>query len=201
MIRDISIDLETLSLRPNAMILQIGTVIFDPTKVQSYKEIFSSSPSLSLRVAQQGQVENYGRHRCPQTEAWWASQDVKTIASVYGTPDADLPEALNLLSLWIKRYSEIYTIGNMWIKGSKDAVWLEDAYDALNMKFPLHYRTVRCVRSVGDIVGVPQPVVPNAAPHNALSDALVQAMRVQSINNKIERWKANEHSIHVSKAA
>ncbi len=45
-----SIDFETMSLRPNALLLSVGVVVFDPNKVQTYNELYSGSPDVGTRL-------------------------------------------------------------------------------------------------------------------------------------------------------
>lgn len=192
-----SIDFETMSLRPNALLLSVGVVVFDPNKVQTYNELYSGSPTLELVFDQTHQVEKYGRHLCPDTAEWWDRQDSTARGKIFEAPMRyEFAHGMRILREWIAAFAECNDATDLWVKGAiADGVWFEDAMRAVGLKSPIHYRKIKCLRVRADDTGIPCPVVPQALPHNALSDALVQAMWVQRTQWKINQWRAYEGTL------
>ena len=62
------LDLETLSVEPDAVVMTLGAVKFDPyTDNEPYAPLY-------LRCDVEEQSEQYGRRIDDDTIAWWASQ-------------------------------------------------------------------------------------------------------------------------------
>ena len=70
---DVMIDLETLSTRPNAIILTIGAVRFDRNGPQKPLEELDT---FYRRIQMQTCIE-VGLHHCKETTKWWLSQDTE----------------------------------------------------------------------------------------------------------------------------
>lgn len=123
----VMIDLETLSLRPRAHILEIAAVPFDKERV--YTELsFQSFVGQSQR----------GRHICPETLVWWLTDDMdrgvgmrarqRMAAGLRGAPD--LADVLQGLANWFERtFNTERPLDGVWAHGaSGDLAWLRDAY-------------------------------------------------------------------------
>lgn len=197
MSRAFSIDFETMSLEPNAVLLSVGVVVFDTNKVQTYNEIFSESPTLELVFDQKGQVEKFGRHSCPDTADWWGKQSLIARNKIFeATVKHEFAHGMKILREWVAAYVDCQGVTDLWVKGAiADGVWFESGMRAAGLKSPIHYRKIKCLRVRADDTGIPCPVVPQALPHNALSDALVQAMWVQRTQRKINQWRAYENTL------
>ena len=187
MSRVLSLDLETLSLDPRAAILQIGAVLFDKSKTETYRQMYEN-PTFCVTVDWQGQ-EAIGRHICPLTTEWWNQQDDHLRHRLFDNPDMNFHEAINLFNAWLIAIVEKEGVDECWVKGNRDGIWIETAFETCGLKFPIKYRGVKCVRTAGTTVGASAPDVQNAQPHHALSDALVQAMWVQQITQRIDGWR------------
>lgn len=186
-----SLDFETLSLRPNAMLLSVGVVLFDPDKVQTYEELRNTSPTFEFVFDPAWQVEKYGRHACLETADWWAKQSPLAYIPIFNAKHKlEFKLGMKCLHDWIKGYSELDGAKDLWVKGATaDGVWFEDSMRAAELESPIHYRNIKCLRVRAADTDVACPVVPSAIPHNALSDALVQAMWVQRTQQKINKWR------------
>lgn len=191
MTKAFSLDMETLSLEDNPLILSIGVVLFDTDKVQSYKELYNDSPTLHLHLFQKDQVERYGRHKCQETANWWANQTERAQQSVFSAQNSqEFSVAIQALRYWLGGYMTQTGASQLWSYGSaSDAVWIKSAFKAINEPFPFHYRNIRCLRTWAAELGVGCPVSPLSIKHNALCDALIQAMWVQQCNKKVSNWR------------
>ena len=92
----LAIDLETLSLKPNAHILSIGAVFFCPRTYQL-------GPKFHIVI--DPNTEQEGAHISASTVDWWFSQIVsrgETAFSQGAHGNMDLASALQLLVEWVK---------------------------------------------------------------------------------------------------
>lgn len=185
----LSLDLETMSLKPNAMILQIGAVVFDTDKIQSYKDIHATSTTFDLVLDQADQQKKFGRHFCHETANWWLKQDALAQEMLFGAPCVSFDVAIQSFDTWVRAQAIKHGIRDVWVKGNRDGVWIEDAFEAAGYKFPIHYRGFKCIRTLASAVGTFSETPPGAVAHNALSDALVQAMLVQRTLSKLSQWR------------
>jgi len=188
MSKAVSLDLESLSLNPNAIILQIGAVVFEQEETNLFEELKFRNPIIDIAVSQDEQVSKFGRHYCSETAAWWEKQGLAK-DMLFTRPGIMLDEAIGEFDFWLKNQMHQHGVDTLWVKGNRDSIWIEGAYEAVGMKFPIHYRNLICARSVGKTLGITCLGSPSAVPHDALSDAIVQAMWVQKIHSEINKWK------------
>jgi DNA polymerase III epsilon subunit-like protein len=164
------VDLETLGTDPRAVILSIGAVRFTETEIVS---------KLYLELDIQDQLDHGTRKISPQTLAWWVDQgdDAKRVFSD-GPHKHSLAVGLYDLGLFIG--SDQDTV-NVWSNGAAfDVPILETAYNDVQGGIPWRFYNVRCYRTVKAMYpGVPKPQIGTA--HNALDDALSQALHLQAI--------------------
>lgn len=188
--RVLSLDMETLSLDPRATIIQIGAVIFDRDGRDSFKSMHNSNPTFNVVVDWMGQQE-FGRHLDKDTVQWWNEQNPKMADRLMNRPDMSYQKAVEQFDAWLRAYVEHRGIDECWVKGNRDGLWIETAFESLGLKFPIMYRNIKCIRSVATTLNVPFPIVPNATPHNALSDAIVQAIWVQDTFRYLDELKSS----------
>lgn len=187
-----SIDCETLSLDPRAVIIQIGAVVFDKLGQNDYGSLNHRDVQFVRYTTTHAQEALFGRHLCRETVAWWRENAPDAFGHIMSSADSALHEALIELDHWIAEKVPDFDKREVWFRGNRDAVWLETAYETLGIKFPFHYRKIKCIRSVAAEVGIDAPNVPNSIKHNALSDAMTQAMHVQMVSRKLNQWRAYE---------
>ena len=167
---NIMLDLETLSTRPNAAIVQIGLYPFDPTMPtwEGDTQLINVEPQ---------SVIDAGFHVDWKTLLWWMDHPdaMKTLAS----PGAGWPikDALVMVANYLNRfpYAEIWGNGAAF-----DPPVLENAFHRMGLDVPWSYRNVRCMRTLKAL----WPSVPRVEPelaHNALSDAKAQAKWVTKV--------------------
>lgn len=162
----VMLDLETLSTSPNAAILQIGMCRFDADNVWDQERICVDLQSLLSR--------NFTVDGA--TVCWWMGQSDAARSSVFsgGMP---IESALGKFRAW---WNAAGVAGQkVWSHGASfDVPIMDSAHRRLGTKVPWDYRDVRDTRTLfelaGGVVG-PKPEVP----HDAMHDAVAQAVRVQ----------------------
>lgn len=175
MLSDIMIDLETLATSPNAAVLTIGAVKFDPfgddinePNCEKFyiKVDLDSCDELSLEVND-------------DTIAWWAQQEQAAQDEAF-SPEGrvHIREAFNQL------YKFCWGAKRVWSHGASfDTVICENIFRKLNKAVPWKFWEVRCTRTLFDI-GI-DPQRPPVLKHHALEDAWNQAVGVQHVFQKL----------------
>lgn len=140
------IDLETLSTRADAAIIQIAALAFDP----------ASGPLDAFNVFV---LDFAGRHVDPNTVAWWLQRGVvaQHIGDGMGA-GSPLDAALRELAAWFVGPGEV---SGVWSHGATfDLPILEHAYAQHSIRVPWHYRTPRDTRTVYALTPGGMPDVP-----------------------------------------
>lgn len=161
---DFMLDLETLGTKPDAAIVQIGLVGFNPATGET-----SPASRLKLRSHPKSSVDY-------DTVAWWMNQSEEARQSVFPIDMVMEPEvALSRLDKAFEEWgAESFRI---WSKPSSfDVVLLESLYRACDKEAPWKHWNTRCLRTLIDAAELPydQQEVPEVA-HDAGEDALAQA--------------------------
>jgi DNA polymerase III epsilon subunit-like protein len=173
MAKHLMVDLETLATTPNAAILTIGAVTFDPNSNQIYNEFYRRVELESLD-ALDTYIDN-------STLEWWGKQD-KAAQDEAFDPEGREP-IQNVLGDFYK-----FCMGSnrFWSHGAAfDIVILEYYFRKINKSFPWNFWDVRDTRTLFDL-GL-DPEMPQANKHNALEDARRQAIGVQNMFKKLGR--------------
>lgn len=172
---DISIDLETLSTRPNAAILSIGAVQFDRDTGKIGKTFY-------VEVDMDDAIKH--GHVSGSTLRWWMAQSdaAKSVFkdAPHDEPRGNLHAALCRLKAFILSCTDD---ARVWGNGpTADITWLDNAFASAGagMDQPWKFWNIRCVRTTVDDSGIDRQNVPKAdgPAHNALVDALWQAYAV-----------------------
>ncbi|MFV1943451.1 3'-5' exonuclease [Pseudomonas luteola] len=171
----VSFDLETLSLRSDAVILSIGAVAFlekaDNT-LDFYRECKTAS-QMGLR------------HIDPNTLAWWEGQSEAARRTLEHCKLPECPrlgEALVALRDWLNTLS---TQGELFVWGngsSFDVAILEHAYRQWDMQVPWKFYNVRDMRTIKDLYERkfgPLVMSRTGTHHNALDDAAYQGKGIK----------------------
>ena len=167
---DVMLDLETLSTKPNAVILSMGAVKFDP-----YTSFIDVDEGMDVKVDVDGQTA-IGRDVQEETLNWWSTQPPEVQEAALGESDR-LP-----LADFIKRINK-FLVGadQIWCQGPAfDIVILEDLYRQLGIPTPWQFWQIRDSRTLFGVHGDPRDKNRQGA-HNALMDCCYQAMGVQEI--------------------
>ncbi len=164
------IDLETLATTPDAVILQIAAVKFDPFDDYLTRGVgLADLQTLDIMVDVDSQPD---RNVNPETLDWWAQQDPQVQERIF-SPDnrVAFKDALMTLHRFVWNSS-----GRIWCQGTSfDISILEHAYRAIDHPYPWRYWQARDGRTLLDLVAVNLPV----ATHDAVADCYRQATGVQ----------------------
>ena len=167
------IDLETLSTNPNAVILTVGGVKFDPhTNMKPYHDMY-------FRVDVDSQTMQ-GRHVMDDTLDWWAKQSEDVREEALG--DKDRIDLDNMIKT-INKFS--VGVDVFWCQGPLfDYAILQNLYTQLGHPVPWQYWQIRDSRTLFNLV----PRDKNekrVGLHNELSDCILQAKKVQKIYRQL----------------
>ena len=167
--KHLMIDLETLSIRPNAAVLSIGAVAFDLQTGQLGREFCRNVDLDSAMKA--GLVVD------ADTMAWWMKQSEAARASLF-TNGSPLSRVLMALEDFVREHPD----AEVWCNGASfDFPILKSAFAAFGQQLPWHFRYERDMRTIlalaRDLTGYVKPEHKGVA-HSALDDAKHQAQVV-----------------------
>lgn len=170
---DVMLDLETLSTRPESVILTLGAVKFDP-----WGDDVDAESGLYLRVNVDEQLE-LGRHVQEETIDWWGKQSAEVREEALGETDR---VGLDDMTKQLNRF--LVGVNNIWCQGPAfDIVILENLYRQLIKPTPWQFWQIRDSRTLFGVHGDPREKDRKAA-HNALMDCYYQAIGVQEVYRK-----------------
>ena len=167
------IDLETLSTNPNATILTVGGVKFDPYT------LIEPSQGMYFRVDVDSQTA-MGRDVMQETLDWWGTQDKEIMEEALGDNDRiSISEMLKTINKWCVGVDVFWSQGPLF-----DYAILQDFYAQMKTPVPWNYWQIRDSRTLFSLV----PRDPNekrTGLHNALEDCYFQAKKVQKIYKQL----------------
>ena len=168
------LDLETLSTRPDSVVVTMGAVKFDPFGAE-----VDTDRGFYVRVDVDEQLQ-LGRHVLDSTVEWWETQpeDVREEALGEGGR-ISLAEFTHQLNKFLVGADAIWCQGPAF-----DIVILENLYRQLNTPIPWNYWQVRDSRTLFQVHGDPRAKERKGA-HNALIDCYYQARGVQDIYKQV----------------
>ena len=170
---DVMLDLETMGNRPNAAIIQIGAVKFNP-ETRQITDRFYSRVDLDSSVAA-------GLTMDPSTIIWWMQQSDDARRELSGSKMPSLNEALTGFARWMAKDPADKGHEHVWGNGATfDNVILTSAYRALKMERPWSYKGDRCYRTLRSLF----PNVPfrnHGTVHRADHDAEAQALHLMDL--------------------
>jgi len=170
----IMLDLETLDVTPEAVILTLGAVKFDPYNVD---EDPHTPFYIRFNVDEQTAL---GRTIDPSTLDWWAKQPAEVFEEAMSEEDrVGLDDATIQLNKYVANATKIWAQGPLF-----DIAMLESLYKMIGKPCPWSYYNVRDSRTVFDM-GDDSLKKDNKTAHNALADAYAQATAVQSIYRQL----------------
>ena len=170
---DISFDLETLGIGPEALVLSIGAIRFDRKTGQLGPEFYRLIHLNGLGAS--GVID-------ASTVVWWMGQNAQAQADIFGKdrPRHSLPEALKDFRLFCEG-AETY-----WQRGDKDAEWLGNAYKRCGVEAPWKFWQLRDQRTVSVEFGHLVAKAERGTAHNALADAKAQAIELIDIYSVLQ---------------
>lgn len=165
------VDMETMAVTPDAVVLTLGAVHFDPLTD-------GITDSIYFRLSIDDQ-EALGRSIDPNTLEWWSRQDPVIMEEAFSSEDRiPLTEAMD------RFHKFAWGCDRFWSHGAKfDLVMIENILRQLDKPLPWNYWQLRDTRTLFDIGFDPE--MPKGGKHNALEDAIRQAVGVQNVYRKL----------------
>lgn len=174
------LDLETLGKKPFCPILSIGACAFRMDGVMTDPDTFYLAVTLESCFA-------VGLRADASTIEWWmtdahVSQEARDNAFA-GAERVSLPAALDAFTDWLQSRPL-----QLWGNSARfDLGILEAAYQACGKEAPWDFRQERCYRTIKTLPGAADvPFTRIGTYHNALADAMSQAMHLREINRKLQ---------------
>ena len=166
------IDLETLSTNPNAVILTVGGVKFDPhTTMKHYNELY-------FRVDVDSQTK-IGRHVMQDTLDWWSKQPKEISEEALSDENRiGLEEMIKQINKWSVGVDVFWCQGPLF-----DYAILQNIYMQLGHPVPWQYWQIRDSRTLFSLV--PRDNEKREGLHNALQDCIFQAKKVQKVYKQL----------------
>ena len=178
------VDIETMGTSPDAAIITIGACVFDPYGKDTENTILDAQKFTTVISFQDNQKQ--GRAFDANTIAWWLQQSPEAQAGLQTGHITNLRKALT-------EYNQFFTsqtgrVSRIWAKSPDfDIVILRNALKSQNMLEQHKFWETRCVRTITEAAypNGDQPTIGVGVAHNALDDAVRQALMVQHCNNII----------------
>jgi len=164
------IDLETLGVEPNSVVMTLGAIKFDP-----FSDAEPHTP-LYLRGDVEEQSEQYGRSIDDNTLAWWSRQSQSIQDEAFGEHQdrVSVQEMLRHLNKWCVGLDYIWCQGPTF-----DFVILQDLYKNAQKPAPWNYWQIRDSRTLFSMMPQDPRKAIQEELHNALADCYYQAKCVQ----------------------
>ena len=172
---DIMIDLETLNTTPDATILTIGAVKFDPFG----RELQEPKMESFYCKVDVDSCDRIGLTTSDDTIAWWAQQSKEAQEAAF-----DFEGRIDIEEAFARLYKFCWGAKRVWSNGSCfDIIICEHVFRKINRAVPWKFWEVRDVRTAFDL-GI-NPQRPPVTAHHALEDAWNQAVGIQNVYNTL----------------
>lgn len=176
--KHLMIDLETLSIRTNAVVLSIGAVIFDENNIIDTLHLFLEPESQEAK----------GRSILPSTVMWWLQQSDEARKNLIAGEKNSTARALEHFTGWVLGHAPDCVWGN---GAGFDNVITETLMRDYNAPIPWQHYQNQCYRTLKARLtnkAIKKGIMwhqPTVA-HDALADALAQAKNTQLLLKLIE---------------
>lgn len=185
MLRDLSIDIETLGTGPRAVILSVGLAWFDfqipDVIVEPYAEIYP-------RIEEQ---QKLGRYIDFSTVCWWMdqSQEAKKVFD-------DYIQRIPLLEAASRIGAAVNQANTIWAKGPDfDCVIANDLMRQVIPGFRWPFWKNRCVRTLCKLVPSAGLLQQYTVAHSALGDAIHQANQMREAARYLQGMKDEQDNL------
>lgn len=165
--KEVMIDLETLSIQNNAVIATIGAIKFN--RYENNKKI-DKMEKIYIKVDHNSCID-LGMHIDKNTIDWWNNQDEKAKEEIFSKEDRiPIKNALGKLSIFL-RGCEYF-----WANSPNfDCIILENAYKLCNLTIPWKYYMLRDCRTIYDLGKTSLSSICTTS-HNSLEDCYNQIL-------------------------
>lgn len=171
--QDLMLDLETLDVKPSAVVLSIGAVMFDRyTREQGPTFYVELTNHLDDQIKQ-------GRTISGDTLEWWMRQSEEA-RQVFAAKKTSFARCTAMYAVTqFEEFCNANSARYIWAKDPDfDVAILRSLFEDYGFKFPFSYSKARAVRTVLDMPFAPVNLGTLVA-HNALADAVAQATDIQ----------------------
>lgn len=151
--KHIVLDIETLGIFDNSVVLSIGGVVFDPETEFEFLDLTEDN-SFFVKLKAKDQKERLNRTVTPSTIEWWKSQnDEAKKVLLPSDKDVDAETAIDQLNEFVKEECE-YDPKNsvIWVRGSLDFPVLHSLALSCGKELCFGYNRIRDVRTAIDIL-------------------------------------------------
>jgi len=183
------VDIETLSTLPNAAIITIGAVLFDPRGEDTEETLREHAMLFGPISFESNEAE--GRHISASTMAWWLKQSPEAQAGLFEGDVVPLRAALERFRQWVNNASPAPT--RFWAKDPTfDGVILEDAFRSMGLMWPFKFWETRSVRTCMELAYPPGglrgdfPQIGVGVAHNAVDDSIRQCLSIQHAHHVLD---------------
>jgi hypothetical protein len=172
MAKHLMLDMETLAVTPNAVVLSLGAVKFNP-----YGNGYSDKIYFRISIDDQDAL---GREVDPDTLDWWGRQAADIQDEAFSPEDR-----ISLVDAMDRFHKFAWGCDAFWSHGATfDLVIIENIYRQLGKPLPWNFWQLRDTRTLFDL-GY-DPDMPKNSKHDALQDAIRQSVGVQNIYAKLK---------------
>jgi len=169
-----TIDIETLGISPDTVVLTIGGIKFDPMEDDGLHSEFY------YRLNADEQID-MGRTVDEKTLEWWETQSEEVKAEALDTNDRiPVEETLKALNKWLVGVDKIWCQGPVF-----DIGILENLYKQIGLHHNWPFYIIRDSRTLFSLMDKDPRKEIDFAAHNALADAIVQSLCIQKVYKKL----------------
>ena len=169
-----TIDIETLGTSPDAVVLTIGGIKFDPTADDGLHSEFY------YRIDADEQIE-MGRSVMESTLEWWEKQSEEVKAeALEPTGRVPVEDTLKSLNKWLVGVDKLWCQGPVF-----DIGILENLYKGADLHYNWSFWNIRDSRTLFGLMPKDPRKEMNFAAHNALADAIVQSLCIQKVYKEL----------------
>lgn len=189
---DVMLDIESLSTEPNGVLIQISAI---PFQIEGDSP-FASGQTWNEFISPKSCIEA-GLEVNADTMKWWFKQEDHIQHRVLGKAISEggkLTFVLDTFSNWLKSLEEKAEKVFIWgYPATSDMAWLQNAYKAAKLPYPVAYNRTRCLGTLADLywerTGLKlSEQSKTQINHDALQDCKAQIEMVQ-IAYKTLAWK------------
>jgi hypothetical protein len=170
-----TIDIETLDITPDAVVLTIGGVKFDPfTKEAPYSDLY-------IRMDADQQMEA-GRTVSEDTLKWWNTQPQEIQDEAFDTEGrTSVEDTFTQLNKWLVGVDKLWCQGPVF-----DICILENMYRQYDKHFNWVFWNIRDSRTLFGLMPEDPRKKFKFAAHNALEDSRVQSICIQEVYSELQ---------------
>ena len=163
------LDIETLGTSPSTVVLSVGAVKFDPFSKQDPGPGFYMKLNVDQQIARERTVDQ-------ATLDWWQQQPAEVRQEALSDDDrVDLDQFYKEFNRFLVGARDIWAQGPVF-----DIVILENLYRSMSWPTPWNFWQIRDSRTLFSVHGDPRDKNRSSL-HNALADAVDQALAVQQV--------------------